>query len=405
MSFDVDAIRAQFPQLAVQVYEKPLIYFDNAATTLKPQSVINTVSEMYTHEIANIHRGAHYLGSQGTERYEQARKKVAGLIHAKSESEIVFTRGTTESLNLLAATVGADFKPGEEILITEVEHHSNIVPWQQLAKQKNMKLQVLPVLDSGQWDMSKLDQLLNPRTRLVACTHISNITGLIYPVEQMIARAKQVGAVTVLDAAQSVADIPIDVQKLDCDFLAFSGHKMFGPFGVGVLFGKSERLAQLPPYQTGGSMISDVQFEQTAFLPPPFRFEAGTPNVSGVIGLGTAVDFLTELGLDSIHKRKRVLCDQLENQMREIGGIKIYGQGKEKTAVVSFTMENCHAADVAQILDRQGIAIRTGHLCAQPLMKHFGVAGLARASLSVYNTEHEITAFCHGLRKAKELLT
>ena len=402
---NIESLRAQFPQLAVQVYERPLIYFDNAATTLKPQSVIDVMDEMYQREIANIHRGAHYLGSQGTERYEQARKKVAAFLNAKSESEIIFTRGTTESLNLLAATLSGKFAMGDELLITEVEHHSNIVPWQILAERAQLRLKVLPILDSGQWDLSRLNELLNERTRLVACTHISNVTGLIYPVNEIIARAKEVGALTVLDAAQSAADIPLDVQELDCDFLAFSGHKVFGPFGIGVLYGKSWHLEGLPPYQSGGSMISEVTFEKTTYMPPPFRFEAGTPHVTGAIGLGVAINFLQEMGLRDLHRRKTELRAKLESQMRAIGGIRIFGEGLQKTSIISFTMDGCHPGDLAQILDRQGVAIRSGHLCAQPLMKRWGVAGLARVSLSIYNTDNEIEIFCQGLRKAKEMLT
>jgi cysteine desulfurase/selenocysteine lyase len=401
---DVHRIRALFPQLKTEVRGQPFIYFDNAATTLKPTPVITTMTKYYQHEVANIHRGAHFFGNQGTERYEKVRDQVARFLNASTSDEIVFTKGTTEGLNMIAQSYAREqLQPGDEILLTEVEHHSNIVPWQIVAQQRDLKIRVLPILDSCQWDMARLNEFLTERTKLVSISHISNVTGLIHPIEQVIARARAVGAVTVIDAAQAIFDLPIDVQKLDCDFLVFSGHKILGPFGVGVVFARKKILEAMVPYQSGGSMISKVSFAKTSFLPPPQKFEAGTPNVVGVIGLGAAVEYVDFLGRSAIHEHKQQLRQQLEQALADIPHLRVFGQGPHKTSVCSFEIAGVHPSDIGQILDEQGIAVRTGHLCAQPLADRLGVAGFVRASLSIYNTADEIQQFAHSLKKAQEL--
>ncbi len=398
---NIENIRSHFAQLSSQVRGHPLIYFDNAATTLKPRVVTETMEKYNSMSAANIHRGAHYFGNEGTEKYEAVRTHVAQFINARSNREIIFTKGTTESLNLIAQSYVRKFlKPGDEILLTEVEHHSNIVPWQIIAQEKDLIIRVLPILDNGQWDLSRAP--ISEKTKLVSAAHISNVTGLIYPIEQLIAAAKKVGAVTVVDAAQSIAALKTDVQKLDCDFLAFSGHKIFGPFGVGVLYGREALLNQMPPYQSGGSMIADVSFGGTTYLNAPYRFEAGTPNISGVLGLGAALDFVDQQKLESLCDYKHHLGKKFEEAIQS-EEVNIYGSGGEKTSVTSFSVPGVHPSDAAHILDQQGIAVRAGHLCAQPLMTRFGVSGLMRASLSIYNTEDEIFKFIRAFKKSREM--
>lgn len=405
MTFDVVKVRNQFPQIQSTAYDRPLVYLDSAATALKPQSVIEVMDRFYLRETANIHRGAHYFGNLGTQNYEDVRKTVMTFLGARAETEIVFTKGTTDGLNLIAHSFGrSELKPGDEILLTQVEHHSNIVPWQMLAKEKDLKIRVLPVLDSGQWDIEVLGQFLGPQTRLVAMSHVSNVTGLVHPVDRVIRRAREVGAITVIDAAQSVTDLAVDVQSMGCDFLVFSAHKLFGPFGVGILYGREELLAKMPPYQGGGSMISNVTFEETTFLPTPHRFEAGTPNIAGVLALKPAIDFVLSLGFEGIHQHKLSLLNAFEQRLRDETDAKIFGEGDEKSGICSFLIPHLHPGDLGALLDRSGVAIRTGHLCAQPLMNRFGVQGLMRVSFSIYNDASDIDSFFAALHKARELL-
>ena len=397
-------IRDQFPILHQKVHGHPLIYFDNAATSQKPLKVINAISEYYLQENSNIHRGAHYLSNQATEKYEKSREAVRHLINAESTEEIILTKGTTESINLVASCLSQYlFKPGDEILISGLEHHANIVPWQIAADQKGALIKVIPILDSGELDLVAFKNLLSPKTKLLALSHISNVLGTINPVEEMIAVAKEKGALVLIDGAQSAPHTIVDVQALDCDFFCFSAHKIYGPTGIGVLYGKKAQLEKMPPYQSGGEMIKEVTFKGTTFNNLPYKFEAGTPNIAGGIGLLAAVEFIEEVGLEHIARREAELLAYATKKLKELGGIQFVGEAKEKAAVISFLVDGIHPSDLGSVLDKLGIAVRTGHHCAQPIMDRFEIPGTVRASFAVYNTENEIDMFIEGIDKVKKM--
>ena len=397
-------IRDQFPILHQKVHGHPLIYFDNAATSQKPIKVINAISEYYLQENSNIHRGAHYLSNQATEKYEKSREAVRRFINAESTEEIILTKGTTESINLVASCLSQSlFKQGDEILISGLEHHANIVPWQIAAEKTGALIKVIPVLDSGALDMDAFKNLLSPKTKLLALSHISNALGTINPVEEMIALAKEKGALVLIDGAQSVPHMLVDVQALDCDFFCFSAHKIYGPTGIGVLYGKKSQLEKMPPYQSGGEMIKEVTFKGTTFNDLPYKFEAGTPNIVGGIGLLAAIEFLEEVGLDHIARREAELLAYATKKLKELGGIQFVGEAKEKAAVISFLVDGIHPSDLGSVLDKLGIAVRTGHHCAQPIMDRFEIPGTVRASFAVYNTENEIDVFIEGIDKVKKM--
>ena len=397
-------IRDQFPILHQKVHGHPLIYFDNAATSQKPLKVINAISEYYLQENSNIHRGAHYLSNQATEKYEKSREAVRRLINAESTEEIILTKGTTESINLVASCLSQYlFQPGDEILISGLEHHANIVPWQIAAEQKGALIKVIPILDTGELDLVAFKNLLSPKTKLLALSHISNALGTINPVEEMIALAKEKGALVLIDGAQSAPHMIVDVQALDCDFFCFSAHKIYGPTGIGVLYGKKAQLEKMPPYQSGGEMIKEVTFKGTTFNDLPYKFEAGTPNIAGGIGLLAAIEFLEEVGLDHIARREAELLAYATKKLKELGGIQFVGEAKEKAAVISFLVDGIHPSDLGSVLDKLGIAVRTGHHCAQPIMDRFEIPGTVRASFAVYNTENEIDVFIEGIDKVKKM--
>ena len=397
-------IRDQFPILHQKVHGHPLIYFDNAATSQKPLKVINAISEYYLQENSNIHRGAHYLSNQATEKYEKSREAVRRLINAESTEEIILTKGTTESINLVASCLSQYlFQPGDEILISGLEHHANIVPWQIAAEQKDALIKVIPILDSGELDLVAFKNLLSPKTKLLALSHISNALGTINPVEEMIALAKEKGALVLIDGAQSAPHMIVDVQALDCDFFCFSAHKIYGPTGIGVLYGKKAQLEKMPPYQSGGEMIKEVTFKGTTFNDLPYKFEAGTPNIAGGIGLLAAVEFLEEVGLEHIARKETELLAYATKKLKELGGIQFVGEAKEKAAVISFLVDGIHPSDLGSVLDKLGIAVRTGHHCAQPIMDRFEIPGTVRASFAVYNTENEIDMFIEGIEKVKKM--
>ena len=397
-------IRDQFPILHQKVHGRPLIYFDNAATSQKPLKVINAISEYYQQENSNIHRGAHYLSNQATEKYEKSREAVRRFINAESTEEIILTKGTTESINLVASCLSQSlFKQGDEILISGLEHHANIVPWQIAAEKTGALIKVIPVLDSGALDMDAFKNLLNPKTKLLALSHISNALGTINPVEEMIALAKEKGALVLIDGAQSVPHMLVDVQALDCDFFCFSAHKIYGPTGIGVLYGKKAQLEKMPPYQSGGEMIKEVTFAGTTFNDLPYKFEAGTPNIAGGIGLLAAIEFMEEVGLEHIARREAELLAYATKKLKELGGVQFVGEAKEKAAVISFLVDGIHPSDLGSVLDKLGIAVRTGHHCAQPIMDRFEIPGTVRASFAVYNTETEIDVFIEGVDKVKKM--
>lgn len=399
-------IRDQFPVLHQKVHGHPLIYFDNAATSQKPLKVINAISEYYLQENSNIHRGAHYLSNQATEKYEKSREAVRRLVNAKCSEEIILTKGTTESINLVASCLSQYlFQPGDEILISGLEHHANIVPWQIAAEQKGAVVKVIPILDSGEIDLVAFKNLLSPKTKLLALSHISNALGTINPVEEMIALAKEKGALVLLDGAQSAPHMIVDVQALNCDFFCFSAHKIYGPTGIGVLYGKKEQLEKMPPYQSGGEMIKEVTFKGTTFNDLPYKFEAGTPNIAGGIGLLAAVEFLEEVGLERIARREAELLAYATKKLKELGGIQFVGEAKEKAAVISFLVDGIHPSDLGSVLDKLGIAVRTGHHCAQPIMDRFEIPGTVRASFAIYNTENEIDMFIEGVKKVKKMFS
>ena len=392
--------RQDFPILEREVYKRPLIYLDNAATTQKPRCVVDAIDEMYYHVNANVHRGIHFLSQRATDLHEAAREKVRAFINARSTAEVVFTRGTTERLNLIASSYAQAFlKPGDEVVLTVMEHHSDIVPWQLVRERHGITLKVVPMNDAGNLDMEAYHSLLGPKTRLVCCCHVSNVLGTVNPVREMARMAHDAGAHFLVDGAQSVPHFSVDVQDLDCDFLVFSGHKIYGPTGIGVMYGKEALLEKMPPYQGGGEMISRVTFEKTTYERLPYKFEAGTPDYVGSHALGVALDYVNAIGMDRIAAHEQALTQYAMEQMAGIEGMKFYGTAKEKTSVVAFNVADIHPMDLGTLLDRLGIAIRTGHHCAQPLMARCGVEGMARASFALSNTEAEIDAFVAGLQR------
>jgi cysteine desulfurase/selenocysteine lyase len=402
--FNVEALRADFPILRRQVHGKPLVYLDNAATAQKPQTVIDTLSRYYEQENANIHRGVHYLSERATEEYEAARKTIQHFLNAADASEIIFVRGATEGINLVAQTYGrANVGRGDEVLISAMEHHSNIVPWQILCEEKGAKLRVIPINDSGELIWEEFEKLLGSRTKMVAVTHVSNALGTINPVRRIVQQAHRANVPVLVDGAQSVPHLEVDVQALDCDFFVFSGHKLYGPTGIGILYGKSALLDAMPPYQGGGDMISSVTFEKTIYNKLPYKFEAGTPHIAGGIGLGCAIGYLNGVGFESVERHEHGLLEYATQAVTEIPGLRVVGTAAEKASVLSFVMEGIHPHDIGTILDQQGIAIRTGHHCAQPVMQRFGIPATARASFALYNTREEVDALVSGLRKVREV--
>lgn len=396
--------RNDFPILQTQVHGKPLVYLDNAATTQKPYSVIEAENQYYRNDNANVHRGIHALSQRATDAFEAARVKVQQLINAASPNEIVFVRGTTEAINLVAQSYGRSrFTANDEIIISAMEHHSNIVPWQMLCEQTGARLRVIPINDDGELKLEAYLNLLNARTRLVAVTHVSNALGTINPIETIIREAHRHGVPVLLDGAQAIAHLPVDVQALDCDFYAFSGHKLYGPTGIGVLYGKSALLAAMPPYQGGGDMIRSVSFEGTTYNTVPYKFEAGTPNIAGVIGLGAAVDYLTAIGFEALLAHEHALLTYATEAAGAIPGLRIIGNARQKTGILSFVMDGVHPHDIGTILDRQGVAIRTGHHCTMPLMERLGVTATARASFAMYNTKLEVDKLVAAIDQVKEV--
>lgn len=406
MTFDIQKIRSDFPILQQQVYKRDLIYFDNGATTQKPRQVIETQKNLQENWNSSIHRGVHYLSEQMTDRYEAAREKVRQFINASSTREIIFTSGATGSVNAVAFSFGEKYvNEGDEVLITEMEHHSNIVPWQMLCKRKGARLKVIPFDDRGELILSTLDTLLTERTRIVAVTHASNSLGTINPVKEVIRRAHARDIPVLVDGAQMVQHGPVDVQELDCDFYVFSSHKIFGPTGSGVLYGKEALLEEIPPYQGGGDMVGQVTFEKTTYQSLPLKFEAGTTNYLGAIGLGTALDYVRELGMEDIGHYEKELSDYLLDSLSSLSRVQIIGQAAKRISVCSFLLEGIHPYDAGMILDKMGIAIRTGTHCTQPVMDHYGITGTIRASLVFYNTREEVDRLAEGLTKTVEMLT
>lgn len=402
--FDVEKVRVDFPILEEKVYGKPLVYLDNGATTQRPRRVIAKMEEYYLRYNSNVHRGVHFLSNKCTDANEEARNIVRDFIHAGSDKEVIFTRGTTESINLVACSFGEAFiQAGDEILVSEMEHHANIVPWQMLCERKGAKLKVIPFRDSGELDLSRLDDLLTGRVKLVGVAYVSNVLGTINPVKEIIDRAHAVGARVLIDGAQAIQHIPVDVQQLNCDFFVFSGHKLYGPTGVGVLYGKEELLDRMPPWQGGGEMIREVRFEKTMYNDLPFKFEAGTPDFIGIIGLGEAVRYIQSLGLEDIACYEHQLLKYAMEQMYLVPGMRIFGEAPQKSGVISFALGDIHHSDTGTLLDKLGIAVRTGQLCAEPTMQHYGVTGMVRASLGMYNTRKEIDLLCEGLNKVAKM--
>lgn len=402
---DIQKIRADFPILSQKVNGKPLIYFDNGATSQKPKVVVEAIEKYYEEINANIHRGVHTLSQLATDAYEISRAKVQSHINAKHLHEVLFTSGTTFGINLVANGFASILKPGDEVLVSSLEHHSNIVPWQMLCEKTGATLKVIPMNEKGELVMSEYDKLLSPKTKIVTVNHISNALGTINPVKYMIDKAHEVGAAILIDGAQAVPHLKPDVQDLDCDFYAFSGHKMCGPTGSGVLYGKEAWLNKLPPYQGGGEMIKEVSFEKTTYAELPHKFEAGTPNIEGGIVLGTAIDYMNEVGFENIQKQELELLEYATKRLLEIEGLKIYGTSEAKTSVISFNIEGIHPYDIGTIIDKLGIAVRTGHHCAQPIMNFYGIPGTIRASISFYNTKEEIDQLVDGVKKAQMMLS
>lgn len=404
MAYDIAKIREDFPILSREVYGKPLVYLDNAATTQKPRQVVDAMVEEYYNVNANVHRGVHYLSQRATDLHEAAREKVRAFIHAGKTEEIIFTRGTTESLNLVASSFcDAFMKEGDEVIVSTMEHHSNIVPWQLQASKKGIVLKVIPMNEMGELLLDAYEQLFTERTKIVSITHVSNVLGTVNPVKEMIAVAHAHGVPVMVDGAQSAPHFAVDVQDLDCDLYAFSGHKMYGPTGVGVLYGKEEWLDKMPPYQGGGEMIEHVTFEKTTFERLPFKFEAGTPDYVATHGLATAIDYITALGMDNISAHEKMLTQYAMQQMATIDGMRFFGEAEGKDAVVSFLVKDIHHLDMGTLLDRLGIAVRTGHHCAQPLMDRLGILGTVRASFALYNTKEEVDALVAGIRRVAQM--
>ena len=403
-SIDVEKIRRDFPVLNEKIRDKKLAYFDNGATTQKPLTVIYAVQRFYTAENANIHRGVHFLSQQATFAYERARGRIGQFLNARDNSEIVFVRGTTEAINLVAHSYGRpNVGEGDEIIISHIEHHSNIVPWQMLCEEKGAKLKVVPINEAGEFLFDKYEKLLSERTKIVAVTHASNALGTILPIKEITAQAHKHGAVTVVDGAQGVPHLPVDMQDLDCDFYAFSGHKLFGPTGVGVLYGKKQLLETMPPWEGGGSMIQRVSFEGTTYADPPTRFEAGTPNIAGGIGLEAAIDYVNSVGREAIAAYETELHDYAVEALGEVTGLRLIGTAREKVAVLSFILGDIHPHDIGTILDAEGVAVRAGHHCAQPTMQFYQVPATVRASLAFYNTRREIDTLVKALHKVNEV--
>lgn len=402
--FDVEKVRADFPILEETVYGKRLVYLDNGATSQRPRRVVEKMNEYYLRYNSNVHRGVHFLSNKCTDANEEARETVRRFINAASDKEVIFTRGTTESINLVAFSFGEAFiGEGDEIVVTEMEHHANIVPWQMLCQRKGAVLKVIPFKDNGELDLSKLNELLTERVKLIGAAYVSNVLGTVNPVDEIIRRAHAVGAKVLVDGAQAIQHIPVDVQALDCDFFVFSGHKIYGPTGVGVLYGKEALLNEMPPWQGGGEMIKEVRFEKTTYNELPFKFEAGTPDFIGVIGLGEAIKYVEGIGLQEMADYEHDLLQYAMTRMREIPGMRFFGEAAAKSSVISFALGDLHHSDVGILLDKLGIAVRTGQLCAEPTMQHFGVTGMVRASLGMYNTREEIDMFCDGLRKVAKM--
>ncbi|MDD4755123.1 MAG: cysteine desulfurase [Prolixibacteraceae bacterium] len=405
MHFDIDKIRNYFPVLRREIYNKPLVYLDNAASTQKPLQVLMAYEKIHNDYYGNIHRAAHYMADRATSDFEAVRKKAGNFINASSEKEIIFTKGTTESINLVASSFGEQFiRPGDEIIVTEMEHHSNIVPWQLLTIRKGAKIIKLPISDIGELQTGLIPELINAKTKLIAVTHVSNVLGTINPVKQIIETAHARGVPVFVDGAQAVQHLPVDVQDLDADFYAFSAHKMYGPNGVGVLYGKEKWLEQMPPYQGGGEMISEVTFEKTTFSEIPFKFEAGTPNITGVISFGAAIDLVTEIGLANIAEWENSLLLYATEMLKSIKGLNIYGESGKKSGVISFNIKEIHPYDLGMLLDKSGIALRSGHHCADPLMKYYNIPGTVRVSFGLYNTREEIDRLMAALARAVEML-
>lgn len=402
--FDVAKIRGDFPILSRTVYNRPLVYLDNSATTQKPRVVVDSIVREYYSENANVHRGVHFLSQQATDLYEQARGRVRTFINARSDREIVFTRGTTESLNLVASSFGERFMgEGDEVIVSAMEHHSNIVPWQLLQERKGIRLRVIPINDRGELLLDEYEKLFNKRTRIVAVTHVSNVLGTVNPVKQIAAVAHAHGVPVLVDGAQSVPHIAVDVQDMDCDFFVFSGHKVYGPTGIGVLYGKESLLNELPPYQGGGEMIKNVHFEHTEYEDAPLRFEAGTPDYVGAHALAAAIDYVSALGMENIAAHEHSLLAYATERMNCIPGMRIFGQAENKSAVLSFVVGNIHPLDLGTLLDRFGVAVRTGHHCAQPLMERMGVQSMARASFALYNTREEVDTLCESIERITKM--
>ena len=404
VGFGIEKIRQDFPVLQQRIHGKPLVYLDNAATTQKPQEVVDTIARYYLTENSNVHRGVHFLSDVATQAYETARSRVRQFLNAAHDREIIFTRGTTEGINLVAASYGRSrIKAGDEILISAMEHHSNIVPWQMLCAEKGATLRVIPINDAGELLLEEYERLLSDRTKLVSIVYVSNALGTVNPVRQIIAMAHRRGIPVLVDGAQATPHLGVDVRELDCDFYAFSGHKLFGPTGIGVLYGKTDLLEAMPPYQGGGDMISAVTFEKTIYNSLPHKFEAGTPHIAGVVGLGAAIEYVERIGMNQIAAYESGLLTYGTELLSAIPGLTIIGTAKEKAGVLSFVLRDIHAHDVGTILDHEGIAIRAGHHCAMPVMKRFGVPATARASLAFYNTREELEALAKGIQKAIEV--
>ena len=404
MTYDVNAIRRDFPILSTTVYDRPLVYLDNAATTQKPLCVLDAMRHEYLNANANVHRGVHYLSQQATELHEAARETVRRFINAGKTEEVIFTRGTTESINLVASSFCEEFmKEGDEIIVSVMEHHSNIVPWQLQAARRGVAVRVIPMNDEGELDMEAYAGMFTERTKIVSVAHVSNVLGTVNPVWEMIRIAHSHGVPVLIDGAQSTPHFRVDVQELDCDFFAFSGHKIYGPTGIGVLYGKEEWLDRMPPYQGGGEMIESVTFEKTVFQSLPFKFEAGTPDYIATHGLAVALDYVNDIGLENISSHERELTSYCMEQMRSIDGIALFGTSEHKDAVVSFLVGDIHHLDMGTLLDRLGIAVRTGHHCAQPVMQRYGIQGAVRASFAMYNTKDEVDALVEGVRRVSRM--
>lgn len=402
--FDVTKIREDFPILSRKVYDRPLVYLDNGATTQKPLCVLDAMREEYLNVNANVHRGVHYLSQQATDLHEQAREKVRKFINAGSVNEIIFTRGTTESLNLVVSSFCDGFmSEGDEVIVSVMEHHSNIVPWQLQAARKGISLRVIPMNDKGELLLDEYEKLFTERTKIVSVTHVSNVLGTVNPVKEIVSIAHEHGVPVMVDGAQSTPHFAVDVQDIDCDFFAFSGHKMYGPTGVGVLYGKEDWLDRMPPYQGGGEMIESVSFEKTVFEHLPFKFEAGTPDYVATHGLATAIDYISSIGIDNISRHEQELTRYCMERMQEIDGIRLFGTANDKDAVVSFLVGDIHHLDMGTLLDRLGIAVRTGHHCAQPLMIRLGIQGTVRASFAMYNTKEEIDVLVEGIKRVSKM--